>query len=109
MAYKASHKFCRIAPRKARLVADLIRGRGVADALTELDFSKRRGAYFVQGVLKSAIANAEQASADVSRLVVVESRVDEGPTIKRFQQKDRGRAHPIMKRTSHIIVAVDIK
>ncbi|MBM4111310.1 MAG: ribosomal protein [Planctomycetota bacterium] len=109
MAYKASHKFCRIAPRKARLVADLIRGRGVADALTELEFSKRRGAYFVQGVLKSAIANAEQASADVSRLVVVESRVDEGPTIKRFQQKDRGRAHPIMKRTSHIIVAVDIK
>ncbi|MBM4114495.1 MAG: 50S ribosomal protein L22 [Phycisphaerae bacterium] len=109
MAYKASHKFCRIAPRKARLVADLIRGRGVADALTELEFSKRRGAYFVQGVLKSAIANAEQASADVARLVVVESRVDEGPTIKRFQQKDRGRAHPIMKRTSHIIVAVDIK
>jgi large subunit ribosomal protein L22 len=109
MAYKASHKFCRIAPRKARLVADLIRGRGVADALTELEFSKRRGAYFVQGVLKSAIANAEQASADVSRLVVVESRVDEGPTIKRFQQKDRGRAHPIMKRTIHIIVAVDIK
>ena len=109
MAYKASHKFCRIAPRKARLVADLIRGRGVADALTELEFSKRRGAYFVQVVLKSAIANAEQASADVSRLVVVESRVDEGPTIKRFQQKDRGRAHPIMKRTSHIIVAVDIK
>ncbi len=109
MAFKASHKFCRIAPRKARLVADLIRGRGVADALTELEFSKRRGAYFVQGVLKSAIANAEQASADVSRLVVVESRVDEGPTIKRFQQKDRGRAHPIMKRTSHIIVAVDTK
>ena len=60
-------------------------------------------------MLKSAIANAEQASADVSRLVVVESRVDEGPTIKRFQQKDRGRAHPIMKRTSHIIVAVDTK
>ena len=72
MAFKASHKFCRIAPRKARLVADLIRGRGVADALTELEFSKRRGAYFVKGVLKSAIANAEQASADVSRLVVVE-------------------------------------
>jgi len=109
MAFKASHKFCLIAPRKARLVADLIRGRGVADALTELEFSKRRGAYFVKGVLKSAIANAEQASADVSRLVVVESRVDEGPTIKRFQQKDRGRAHPIMKRTSHIIVAVDTK
>ena len=99
MAYKASHKFCRIAPRKARLVADLIRGRGVADALTELEFSKRRGAYFVQGVLKSAIANAEQASADVSRLVVVESRFDEGPPITRFQQNDRGRAHPIMKRT----------
>ena len=109
MAYKASHKFARIAPRKARLVADLIRDKSVDEALSALDFSSRRGAWFIKSVLKSAIANAEEANADVGRLIVSESRIDEGPTIKRFQPKDRGRAHPIMKRTSHIHVAVDLR
>lgn len=109
MAYRACHRFARIAPRKARLVADLIRGQPVDAAITALDFSKRRGAYFVKGVLRSAIANAEEANADVGRLFVSESRVDEGPTIKRFQPKDRGRAHQILKRTSHIHVSVDLR
>jgi large subunit ribosomal protein L22 len=109
MAYKASHRFVRIAPRKARLVADLIRGKSVEEALTALDFSKKRGASFISVVLKSAIANAEEKNADPTKLVVSESRVDEGPTMKRFQPKDRGRSHPIMKRTSHIIVAVDVR
>ena len=107
MAYRASHRYVRIAPRKARLVADLIRGKPVDAALTALEFSKKRGATFVRGVLRSAIANAEEGNADVGALVDTESRVDEGPTIKRFQPKDRGRSHPIMKRTSHIHVAVD--
>ncbi|MSR18041.1 MAG: 50S ribosomal protein L22 [Phycisphaerales bacterium] len=109
MAYKSSHRFARISPRKARLVADLIRGQGVADALTALQFSPKRGAAFITTILKSAIANAEEKNADVATLIVSESRVDEGPTIKRFQQKDRGRSHPIMKRTSHITVAVDAR
>jgi large subunit ribosomal protein L22 len=109
MAYQASHRFARIAPRKARLVADLIRGQPVDVAITALQFSKRRGAVFVKGVLQSAIANAQEKDADVGRLIVSESRVDEGPTIKRFQPKDRGRSHPIMKRTSHIHVAVDVR
>jgi large subunit ribosomal protein L22 len=109
MAFKASHRFARIAPRKARLVADLIRGQRIEVALTALQFSKRRGAPLVASVLRSAIANAEENNADPSRLVVSESRVDEGPTMKRFQPKDRGRSHPIMKRTSHIIVAVDVR
>jgi large subunit ribosomal protein L22 len=109
MAYSASHRFARIAPRKARLVADLIRNQPVDVAMTTLHFSKRRGAAYIVGVLKSAIANAEEANADVARLVVSESRVDEGPTIKRFQPKDRGRAHNIHKRTSHIHVAVDVR
>jgi large subunit ribosomal protein L22 len=109
MAFNASHRFARIAPRKARLVADLIRGQRVDTALTALQFSKRRGAPLVAAVLRSAIANAEEGNADPSRLVVSESRVDEGPTMKRFQPKDRGRSHPIMKRTSHIIVAVDVR
>jgi len=107
MAYKASHKFARIAPRKARLVADLIRDKRVDEALAALEFSSRRGAWFIKAVLKSAIANAEEANADIGSLVVSESRIDEGPTIKRFQPKACVRAHPIKKRPSHIHVAVD--
>lgn len=107
MSYKASHRFARIAPRKARLVADLIRGRNVDDALTQLELSKKRAAWFIKAVLKSAIANAEESDARVQNLVVSSSWVDEGPTIKRFQPKDRGRAHPINKRTSHLHIVVD--
>jgi len=107
MEYRASHRFARIAPRKARLVADLIRGRSVDDAMVQLEMSKKRAAWYLRAVLKSAIANAEEQEAIVQDLVVSESRVDEGPTIKRFQPKDRGRAHPINKRTSHIHIAVN--
>ncbi len=107
MTYKASHRFARIAPRKARLVADMIRGLPVDDALTALEFSKKRAAWYLKAVLKSAIANAEEGEADVSSLYVHESRVDEGPTIKRFQPKDRGRAHPILKRSSHLHLVLD--
>jgi large subunit ribosomal protein L22 len=109
MAYKAIHRYARIAPRKARLVATLIRGRRVDEALIQLDLSKKRAAWFLKTVLKSAIANAEENDADVAALYVTESRVDEGPTMKRFQPKDRGRAHAIMKRTSHLVIAVDEK
>ena len=104
MTYQASHRFARISPRKARLIADLVRGQGFEDAMAALDFSKRRGAYYLRNVLKSAIANAEEKDADVTTLFVESTWVDEGPTIKRFQPKDRGRAHPIRKRTSHIHV-----
>ena len=104
MTYQASHRFARISPRKARLIADLVRGQGIEEAMAALDFSKRRGAYYLRNVLKSAIANAEEKDADVTTLFVESTWVDEGPTIKRFQPKDRGRAHPIRKRTSHIHV-----
>ena len=104
MTYQASHRFARISPRKARLIADMVRGESIEQAIAALDFSKRRGAYFLRGVLKSAIANAEESDADVASLFVESTWVDEGPTIKRFQPKDRGRAHPIRKRTSHIHV-----
>ena len=106
MTHTAIHRFARIAPRKARLVADLIRGLPIDRAMTELELSKRRAAWYLKSVLKSAIANAEEAEADVTRLIVSESRVDEGPTIKRFRPKDRGRAHQILKRTSHLHVTV---
>ena len=84
MAYNASHRFARIAPRKARLVSDMVRGLPVDEALTALDFSKRRGAWYLKSVLKSAIANAEEQDADIAELVVTRTWVDEGPTLKRF-------------------------
>lgn len=85
----------------------MIRGLAVDQAMSALQFSKKRAAWYYKAVLKSALANAEEADADVSRLVVSESRADEGPTVKRFQPKDRGRAHPIMKRTSHLHIVLD--
>ncbi|MFO0874991.1 MAG: 50S ribosomal protein L22 [Phycisphaerales bacterium] len=109
MSYIATHRFARIAPRKARLVADMIRGMDIDAALTALQMCKKRGAYYMRGVLQSAIANAEENEADVASLFVSDARIDGGPTIKRFEQKDRGRAHQILKRTSHIQVAVDTR
>jgi large subunit ribosomal protein L22 len=107
MAWSAIHKYARISPRKVRLVADLIRGRGVQDALNLLKFSPNRAAVMVSKVLTSAIANANEAEANVEDLIVDRAFVDEGPTIKRFQPKDRGKANPIMKRTSHITIVVE--
>ncbi|MHC4808839.1 MAG: 50S ribosomal protein L22 [Planctomycetota bacterium] len=107
MSYRSTHRFARIAPRKARLVADMIRGMPVDEAMVALEFCKKRAAWYYKAVLKTAIANAEEQDADLSRLYVAGSRVDEGPTIKRFQPKDRGRAHSILKRTSHLHVVLD--
>ena len=109
MEYKASHRFARIAPRKARLVADSLRGKAIDVDITELEYNKRRAAYYFRAVLKSAIANAEEKDADLPRLFISESRVDEGPTMKRWQPKDRGRAHRILKRTSHLHIALEEK
>jgi large subunit ribosomal protein L22 len=107
MAWQAKHRYARISPRKARLLTDLIRQQYVQDALNILKFSPNRAAGMVSKVLTSAVASANEAEADVDRLFVQTARVDEGPTLKRFRPKDRGRAHPIMKRTSHIIVVVE--
>ena len=109
MPYQASHRFARIAPRKARLVMDLIRGRDVDDALSMLKFSKQRVSGMIEKVIRSAVANAnEQETANIrNTLYVASARVDAGPVIKRFQPKDRGKAYPINKRTSHLVVTID--
>ncbi len=107
MAFEAKHRFARIAPRKARLVMDLIRGRDVSDALALLQFSKKRASVLIEKVVKSAAANAAEKEASVKNLYIQAAWADPGPTIKRFQPKDRGKAHPIMKRTSHLVVALD--
>jgi len=109
MAYTNVHRGARISPTKVRPVIDLIRGKRIDEAMTILQMSKRRAAVMIYNSLKAAQANAEEAEADVRRLYVSDARVDSGPTIKRFQPKDRGRAHAILKRTSHITVAVDEK
>lgn len=109
MAYTSKYRMARISPKKARLVMDSIRGKRIDEASTILELSKKRGAALIKGVLASAVANADQAEANLRNLVVVDARVDEGPTIKRFQPKDRGRAHQILKRTSHLTVAVGAK
>ena len=109
MPYEAKHRFARIAPRKARLVMDLIRGRDVDDALSMLKFSKQRVSGMIEKVIRSAVANANEQSTTPVRntLYVAKAWADPGPTIKRFQPKDRGKAYSIMKRTSHLVVALD--
>jgi large subunit ribosomal protein L22 len=106
--FQASHRYAKTTARKARLVADLIRGLPVNRALAVLDRSPRRAAVLLGKVVRSAVANAEQdAHVDTNRLVVAEARVDEGPLLGgflRWRPGARGRAMPIRKRTSHIRV-----
>ncbi len=93
-------------PKKAVLVADMIRGKSFEDANNMLEFSTKRAAVNFQKALKAAVADAEQLGADPSAVFVCEVTVDQGMHIKRFQPKDRGRAHPILKRTSHITLSL---
>ncbi|HCH3617924.1 TPA: 50S ribosomal protein L22 [Vibrio parahaemolyticus] len=105
----AKHNFARISPQKARLVADLIRGKSVDQALEILTFSNKKAAALVKKVLESAIAiaNAEHnEGADIDDLNVAKIFVDEGPTMKRIMPRAKGRADRILKRSSHITVVV---
>ena len=109
-AAKATANTVRIAPRKVRLVIDLIRGKSVGEALSILNFTTRAASPEIEKVLKSAIANAEHNyDLDIANLVVSEAYVNEGPTMKRFRPRAKGSAAPIMKRTSHITVVVSEK
>jgi len=107
MAFISKWRFARITARKARLLTDLIRNRPVGEALDLLKFNKKRGAIMVAKVLKSAIANADAQEADVEALYVAQCFADDGPIMKRFLPKDRGKSYSIFKRTCHITVAVD--
>lgn len=107
MEAKAILRFCRVAPRKARIVADMIRGRNVEEAISLLEFTPKRSAQIVRKVLHSAIANAEDTSdVDVDRLFVKRITVDQGPTLKRYRPRAQGRAFRINKKTSHIVLVV---
>jgi large subunit ribosomal protein L22 len=108
MEARAEAKFIRMAPRKARLVLDLIRGRDAGDAMNLLRFTKKRAAREVQKVLHSAIANAEGKSEtiDVDQLYVLAAYANDGPRGKRIRPAPMGRAHPYQRRTCHIVVKV---
>ncbi|MDQ0190409.1 50S ribosomal protein L22 [Alicyclobacillus cycloheptanicus] len=104
---RAVARYIRIAPRKVRLVVDLIRGKRVGEALAILKFTPRGASPVVEKVLRSAVANAENNhNLDVDNLFVKEVFVDQGPTLKRFHPRAQGRAYSVFKRTSHITVVV---
>lgn len=107
MEAKAIARTVRIAPRKVRLVIDLIRGKNVGDAFAILKLTEKRATTVVEKVLKSAIANAEHNfNMDTDNLYIKEAYVNEGPTLKRMRPRGRGRAGLIRKRTSHITIVV---
>ena len=104
---RAAAKWVRITPRKARLVVEHIRGRSVPEARTMLAFTERAAAREIDKLLRSAVANAEANHNLIGDdLVVKTAYVDEGPTLKRFRARARGRASAIKKRTCHITVQV---
>ncbi len=107
MKVQARARYVRQSPYKVRQVLDLIRGLPVDDARTMLEYANRRATEPVRKVLDSAVANAEHNHAlDADELFVAEAYADEGPTLKRFRPRARGRATRIRKRTSHITVVV---
>jgi len=107
MEVRAVGKYLRISPFKARLVADLVRGKAVGDALTVLRFTPKKSGRFINKTLQSAIANAKNLKAvDVDTLFVKTILVDEGPTLKRWRPRAMGRATRILKRSSHITVVL---
>ena len=107
---KASATHIRISPRKVRMVVDTVRGKSVSQALSILGFTRKKAALPVQKLLKSAVANAAEnvGISDVDTLVIDRIMVDEGPTLKRFMPRARGRATPIRKRTSHIRIILRV-
>ena len=104
---RAEAKYVRLSARKARLVLDHIRGRTVPEARTILAFTQRAAAVDIEKVLRSAVANAESTHAlDGDELVILAAYADEGPTLKRWRARARGRVNRIRKRTCHITLVV---
>ncbi|MCD6402449.1 50S ribosomal protein L22 [bacterium] len=108
MPFTARLRHLRIAPRKVRLVADLIRGKKVEEAQNILDFTRKRAAQPILKLLKSAIANAvNNFQAEPSNLYISKITVDEGPKLKRWRPRAFGRVFEIQKKTSHITIVLD--
>ena len=110
MESKAILRFVRVSARKARLVADVVRGKDVSEAIELLSFTDKKTAPIIKKLVESAVANAEQAARrsntdlDIDQLYVKTVLVDQGPTLRRFRPRAQGRATKILKKTSHITV-----
>ena len=110
METQAKLRNVRLSPRKARLVVDMVRGKGIQEAMNILQVSPQKTAPILSKLLKSAVANAEQSGvSDVDQLFVKTVMVDQGPVLKRFMPRAQGRASRIRKPTSHITVVLDVK
>lgn len=110
MEVRAKLSFARIGAQKARLVADLVRGKDVNEAVKILTFSEKKGARLMKKLIESALANAEQKKViDLDNLFVKSIWVDMGPSIKRFRPRAQGRAFMVRKKLSHINVVLDEK
>ncbi len=109
MLSKASARFTKIAPRKARIIANLVRGRDVAEAIQLLQFTEKKGAQIIRQLLDSAVANARQAGIDVDQLYISKATVDKAPNkyFRRWRPRAMGRATRIVKGVSHIVVELD--
>ena len=105
---KATLKYARISARKVKIVADLIRGKNVDEALAIVKFTPKASSEVIEKLLKSAIANAENNNGmNADNLYVAACYADKGPTMKRIQPRAQGRAYRIEKRTSHITIVLD--
>jgi large subunit ribosomal protein L22 len=108
MEVKAVTRYIRIAPRKVRIVTELVKGKSAEEALTILKFLPKKAARLVSKTLQSAVANAEQnPNVDVDTLYIKRIYVDGGPSLKRWRARAMGRATRILKRTSHITIILD--
>ncbi len=103
---KARLRYLRVSPRKTRLVADLIRGKNVEEAINILTFTRRAASEPLRKLIESALANAEHAELETDGLFVETIYVDEGPTQRRYRPRAMGRATRINKRTSHVNVVL---
>ncbi|HYA39952.1 MAG TPA: 50S ribosomal protein L22 [Syntrophobacteraceae bacterium] len=110
MEVRAVGKYLRVSPQKTRLVADMVRGKKVDEALTLLRFTPKKSGRLITKVLRSAMANAENTKAgDLERLYIKIIKIDQGPRLKRFRPRAMGRATRIIKPSSHITVVLDEK
>lgn len=113
MAFRACHRYARISARKARLLADMVRGRFADEALDLLRFQPQRGARMLEKVIRSALGNAQDPDQNpgrtvrIEQLVITDARVDDGPMFKRIRPQARGTAYMIKRRSSHIQVTLE--
>ena len=111
MISKATSKFIRMSPQKARLVIDLIRGKDVSEALMTLKFTNKKATSEIEKVVKSAVANATNKSEnlDVDDLFIEQAFINEGPRLKRIRPAPMGRAYRYQRRTAHITIELGEK